>query len=639
VLHEAPVPVAEVSVSASVFGKAAGREGAVVRRGDIMTTPGGTADVFQSLRALPGINAPNEGAALYVRGGDPRETLIRIDGGDIGHPYHYEGASGGLFAALDSYMLKSALFSTGGFSSKYGGVLSGVLDIETQDPMNLKTVTLGANLAGGGLSSTWALVPDRLSFIGSARVGRPELLFHLYGSPNEYQSAPRSRDDVGRLLYRYSPTGRASFTFLGASSDVQVDAERLNVADVYARHSGNDFYAANLSDVIAGRVAVRGQVAAQRYDSDWSFGATTMRQKEHNAQANVDAIWSLGDDHELSFGANLRHLDTALRGRQPADSTDLAGGAPTRDIDIRARVNHPGVYVEDKVRVWGPVYATLGARFDYASRPGAWTADPRAALAWLVTEHQTLRVATGRYHQLADPARLDPVYGNPELRPLRADHVIAGYEWQSDLGTVRVEAFRKDYRDLVTQNGTSFYANEGFGYARGVDVFVQGSYRDVSGWISYGYLDSRRKELDDPREVTASYGVRHSLTLVSKVQATSKLQVGAKLNMSSGRPYTPIVGAVWDPTRNLWQPIEAENNSGHLPAYHRLDMRLTRLFSLPAAGHLPESSVCVFYIEAMNVLNTRNVLDYVYSEDYTQRRASDSYFSRRMLVAGFALTW
>ena len=90
------MPVAEVSVEASAFGKTGKSEGAVVRRMDVLMTPGGAADVFQALRALPGINAPAEGAALYVRGGDPNETVIRVDGAEIGHPYHYEGASGGL---------------------------------------------------------------------------------------------------------------------------------------------------------------------------------------------------------------------------------------------------------------------------------------------------------------------------------------------------------------------------------------------------------------------------------------------------------------------------------------------------------------------------------------------------------------
>src|SRR6185503_13527527 len=193
---------------------------------DVVTTPGGAADVFQSLRALPSINAPNEGAALYVRGGDPHETLIRLDGGSLGHPYHYEGASGGLFSAFDSYMLKSAFFSSGAFSAKYGDALSGVLDIESQDPWNLRTVSVGANLAGGGASTSWALVPDRLSFVGSGRLSRIDLLQRLYGLSSRYVSLPRSADGVGKLLWRYSPTGRLSLLGLASGDNVEVLSRR-----------------------------------------------------------------------------------------------------------------------------------------------------------------------------------------------------------------------------------------------------------------------------------------------------------------------------------------------------------------------------------------------------------------------------
>ena len=60
---------------------------------------------------------------------------------------------------------------------------------------------------------------------------------------------------------------------------------------------------------------------------------------------------------------------------------------------------------------------------------------------------------------------------------------------------------------------------------------------------------------------------------------------------------------------------------------------------MPSMMHLPESQVCVAYIEALNVLGIRNILDYHYNEDYSVRSEQDSYFSRRMLVAGVSLSW
>lgn len=638
-LAEEPVAVDEVVVAASSFGKTGKSEGATLRRMDIMTTPGGAADVFQALRTMPSINAPNEGAALYVRGGDPRETLIRLDGGDIGHPYHFEGSGGGLFSAFDAYMIKSAFFSSGGFSARYGGVLSGVLDVETTDPLNLRTISVGGNMAGGSLSSSWALVPDRLSLIVALRYSDVNLLDRLYAMPSEYVSNPASRDGAAKLLYRYSPTGRLSLLALGSGDRVGVRVFRRNFDGIYDNQARNGFVTLQLKDAIGGRLAVHGRLAAQRYRRDYAYGPMDAREGERNLEASFDAVWQPSPRHEVSFGAIARRYQTDVTGRFPADSTDLYPGAPVRSFDTRPRVDQPGFYAEDKLRLWGPLYATLGGRFDYASVPGMWTADPRGALAWRLDDHQTIRLAAGRYHELADPRLLDPVYGNPELRPLRADHLIAGYEWATPDADLRIEAYRKDYHDLVTDDAATFYANGGHGYARGVDVFARGRRGRASGWISYGWLDSRRMEFDAPREVPASYGVRHSVTLVGLVQPVPEWQVGARFGWTTGRPYTPVIGAFYDPARDLWRPVEGETNSALMPRYARLDLRLLRLFSLPALGSVPSSSVCVFYIEGLNVLGTRNVLEYTWDPTYQVRRATESYFSRMLLVAGFGLTW
>jgi hypothetical protein len=638
-LVEEPVPVAEVEVRASSFGKVGKSEGATLRRMDVLTTPGGAADVFQSLRALPSINAPNEGAAVYVRGGDPSETLIRLDNGEMGHPYHYEGASGGLFSSFDTYMLKSAFFSSGGFSAKYGGVLSGVLDIETQDPWNLHTVSLGANFAGAGMSTSWALVPDKLSFIGSARFSRIDLLQKLYGTVRDYVALPHSADGAAKLLYRYSSTGRLSALYLGAGDGVDVIARRYNYAGSYQANAQTNLGAIQWQDTWGEHLALHGHVGYQNYRNGSLYGVMDQTQREHNATANLDAVWDASERHQVAFGANVQRLESEWSGQFPSDSTDLGPGAPNHYESGQPVETSPGVYAEDKVRLWGPVYATLGGRADYASGSDTWTVDPRGALAWRIDDHQTVRVAGGRYHQLPPALDLDDVYGNPTLGPLAADHVIAGYEWKTPDHNVRIEAYRKRYTDLITTSPKTYYANEGHGYAQGVDFFAQVSNRQLSGWISYGYMDSRRMEQDDPRELPSAYGVAHSATLVATYAWRPTIHFGGRYSVSSGRPYTPILGGAYDSTAARWQPIQAENRSGLMPFYQRLDLRVTQLFSLPAGGGLPASSVCVLYVEVLNALDIRNVLDYSYNEDYSQRTEVDSYFGKRMAVAGVAMTW
>jgi len=638
-LHEEPVPVSEVHVQASSFGRTGQGEGAVVRRADVYTTPGGAADLFQSLRALPGINAPTEGAALFVRGGDPSETVIRLDGADIGHPYHYEGASGGLFSIMDTYLLQSAFFSSGGFGARYGGGMSGVLDIATRDPMNERSVSMGAHMAGASVASTWALIPDRLSGIVSVARGDPRMLFKLYGSASEFEQTPTSWNGIGKLIYRYSGSGRLSLLNLQSAERIRVVSRALSVEDTYASRVHNQFWALNLTDVAAGRVAIKGNLTTQRFRDDWSFSDFGQAGIERQTIASVDGVWPGSDRNELSFGLGWRHRTFDRNGLAAADSTDLAPGADTRVAAVRGTADEPWAHVEDKLRVVGSLYATLGARVERISSADRWVVDPRAALALRMGDHQTLRVATGRYHQPPQLARLDARYGNPQLEPSYADHLIAGYEWMSDFGTVRLEAYRKDYRQLPLQDDATWWAADGHGYARGIDVLVQGTHGWLDGWVSYGYLDARRREADDPRELPARYGPRHAITLVQRYQLTPRVHLGARYSHSTGRPYTPVVGATFDAGEARWRPVMGENQSGRMPDYHRVDLRVMRLFSLPQAGRIRASNVCVLYAEAMNVLGIRNVLDYWYSEDYSERRDIDSYFSRRMIVAGVALSW
>src|SRR5206468_89378 len=132
--------------------------------------------------------------------------------------------------------------------------------------------------------------------------------------------------------------------------------------------------------------------------------------------------------------------------------SDVAGGRVAWSVHVAA---------QDYANTWrfGPIrsaqaehHALARAEATWTAARQRWTFDPRAALAWKPDARQTVRLSSGRYHQLPATRFLDPVYGNPALGPLSADHLIAGYEWSAEPVTARVEAYRKVYRGLVTND-------------------------------------------------------------------------------------------------------------------------------------------------------------------------------------------
>ena len=248
-------------------------------------------------------------------------------------------------------------------------------------------------------------MPDRLSFVGAPRFSSVDVLYRLYGSASEYVSRaaePRRRRPpaLSLLVERTASAPRARIAGPGEPAR----ASASTTAATTPQASNNRFLALQLNDAIAGKIAIKGQAAVQRFHTRWTYGPMAVAEQERNAQLKLDAVWPVSSAHEISFGADYRRPEDEIAGAYAADSTDYGAGAPTRSFDTRARVHAPGVYLEDKLRLWGPLYATMGGRLDYASVPGVWTADPRAALAWRLTPHATVRIATGRYHQLPDPA-------------------------------------------------------------------------------------------------------------------------------------------------------------------------------------------------------------------------------------------
>ena len=163
-LDESTVTMKEMVVSASSYGSDK-EKGLVVSNIDILTTPGGAADVFQALKTMPGLTQVSESAELYVRGGDPIETITIIDQAPVYHPFTFESSYGGLFSNLNTSVVKSLFFSSGGFSAKYGNALSGVLEVETKNLPEQARWNVGLSLANGSIAANLPIIDNKSRII------------------------------------------------------------------------------------------------------------------------------------------------------------------------------------------------------------------------------------------------------------------------------------------------------------------------------------------------------------------------------------------------------------------------------------------------------------------------------------------
>jgi outer membrane receptor protein involved in Fe transport len=166
---------------------------------------------------------------------------------------------------------------------------------------------------------------------------------------------------------------------------------------------------------------------------------------------------------------------------------------------------------------------------------------------------------------------------------------------------------------------TSFPVNGATGGSWGFDVFVQKRPTPgarLTGWASYAWGRAERDVYG--RGLPFEYDRRHAASLVGSWRFGPKWELGATARAFSGFPRTPVLGlrvaAAESEDGRLVPALDAEQryvyetesggvsnlNTGRLPAFFRLDLRLSWR-PRGAAGRW------LFYLDVINATNRDNV--------------------------------
>lgn len=598
------------------------RSATALRRVDVLTTPGGTGDVMHAFQTGPGATRAGEGSDIYVRGGDPAEAPVFVDGARLLYPGRYESLNGGIFGVLDSQVLETAYLATGGFSARYGDALSGVLDVTTVGRPPARAARLNVNTVQLGTTVDLPLGPNAGAWM-SLRGTDGRLMLAMHGRDQEFEKAPASLE--GMAGYVWSPRAGSQVKAIVMADEDAVGrvVEAYGWEGPFQSRGSNRLAALSGRKLLAGdRAAVRGSVSASERTSRFEFGVLDRERRDRSATVRGDADIGLSGGGRISVGAEAAWMEGVQSGTVP--TTDrLEPGSPAAVLEgARENATHLGGYIETE-RALGPSVALIaGARADRLPGENAWSADPRLALAYR-TGAWTMRFGGGVFHQGRWRRRYQvPDAGSPSGTPTRADHLVIGGERDGE-PSLKAEAYGKWYGGYADHGeGPGIVA----GRAAGMDAIVRWTQqRRLNGWITYSLLDGS-VELEDGTTASSAVDVTHSLTGVARLMLQPGWELGSTLRLASGRPFTSITGADGE-GRAVYGPPDGER----LPAYSRLDVRLTRF--------LPMRGVGVAYLETLNLLDKANVAGYTYTSGYTERRPVLSYFSGRTLVLGVGVNF
>ncbi len=604
---------------------------------EAVTTPGAAGDLFRALQSFPGVAAPGDGAGLFVRGGDVTETKTLLDQATVYHPYRYESPAGGSFGAVRPFLVGGTTFATGGFSAQYGNALSGVLAMESKDRPEESSRYVNLGLAAASVSLDQPLVGDELGLRVSGNRSFTGVLFRVNGRRGDYATVPQGLDGTLGLTWDYGPTGQLKLLAFARRNRIGVETTEGTYTGVYRSRTTNQLY--NLQWTAQGSGwTVESSASWNAYTSQRTLGALGLSPADRAAKLRVDATRG-GGDWTVRTGGTVERRRYRFDGTVPTQPDVVAPDAPTRSVDESVRATRAGGYVEVESSLPSSVVARAGLRTDVHSRAGRPVVDPRVGLAWSFAPNTQLRAAWGLYHQFPELSTYGEHVGENTLGAQRAQHVVLGLRHEREHLLLRAEAYHKPYRDLVVRTGSSRYANDGTGVARGIDLFAKyGSFLGtrVNGWASYSLLRSHRTqprdrgadvELDDG---PAPYDLTHQITAVGKVRVIDQFRVGGTYSYVTGRPFTPVVGTERLESGALL-PVDGPVGGARLPAYHRLDLQVSYFWPFNRQQNV------VVYAALNNVLDRANAVDVTYSPDYSTRRYRRTDF-RRSVYVGLTLT-
>ncbi len=565
---------------------------------EVVTTPGAAADVCRAIKTYPGVQQVEEGDGLFVTGGEVTETEFILDGALVTHPYRYESPTGGYFGTFSPFLLKGTYFSSGGFSAIYGNALSGVLAMESRGLPKRYSFNFGIGLAALSAMVELPLIEDGLGFCFSGNRSNTTAMFELNGAAKEFTRYPYSHDLNVNVVCKHSKTGRVKLFLFREVDRVGVEVCDPVYRGAFTGDTDNSLYNLHFSELVGGNLGIEGNLAYSSFKTKQSLNALDTERKDHLYQSRIVCEHWPQDWMCLRYGAQHLREDVSVQGRVPEEEDDLSPHAPTQEVDTDRRSMISSAFLEMSLHARDRLVLIPGLRVDRQSPGKTTTLEPHFAASFNLDESICLRAATGVYHQYPEPRYYDMNRGNPDLGPMSALHYVGGAEYNKSGATVRVEAYYKGYDRLLIKDEVLNWVNEGYGYAKGVDVFVKKALGRLSGWTSYNYLIARRKEAEFTQLTPPDFDITHNLTAVLKLSLPRRFHLGSRFTWATGKPYTPYFG---------------QHNSARVPDYSKWDADLSWLHSF-----FPGNST-VFYLGISNLLNRVNIFDYRYSSDYSQR--------------------
>ena len=532
-LSPLPLKLSDIHVSTSLINYHNTQNNQFLSRQDIAKQINFNHDPLRSSNNLAGTTSNGISGKVHTRGGHENESLILLDNHELRNPYHFNDFFA-FFSIINDSVVDSIEYYSGIFPVKYGGRLSSVMDVQSDQWVGLATHQLNLGLLNTSYTYRHQNDLQNSYYLLALRTGGQLINDHLIA---DLTVKPEYDDGYFKSTQEINQYWQMSQHVLVARDELSVDQdEEMAEAgyhdqnlwlqwhfDDFAQHQMNwQLYGSRRHDIRQGTLLNENSLAVVDEDITSHFQGIKFN---HQWQFNPQLL--------LDYGFNFSVEDTQIKSMRSA----IHQGPLVEALDLDRSQERLFVFDEHGYAV--QLYSNLRYQitdqwttdigFHYHNQQ--WTQNeglsPRFNVAYFASSQSVWRLGLGRHQQSQHIDELlleddEPMYFEPasaDLAVLEFNHqFVSGWQFRSEIYFKKYSQTHPYFENLF--NG--YHVLPDLFYDRikltpndaesaGAEFTLSGQYKQLNWSASYAYSDV--KDEFENMEISRSWNQRNALKI------------------------------------------------------------------------------------------------------------------------------
>ncbi len=548
----------------------------------------GEPDILKAIQMLPGIQAGREGTSdLYVRGGEKDENLYLLD--DV--PLYYVNHIGGFMSVFDVNIVKNINIYKGVIPARFGGRLSSAIDVKLKD--GDASQKKGEFMLGILASKVYLEGPIKKSqktkYLISLRRCNIDLLtrpFSLMTSNGDEMFAYTFYDATTKITHTFNLKSKVTaLVYFGRDKlywrqkSISTTGEDNNINTVKSKTNwGNRVFSLKWNYLFNNNVFNETRFTINRFFNanksiikNGEFEEETVFRSSINDYSlqNQFKIINAKTKFYVGVGINLHNF-------KPTVSSSSTKGSKEQESDkfkVSRMVSEFYAYSDFRWDISSRLTFNPGLRLVYWSHINRLSIDPKLSLNYSVINNLYLNVGYSYNHQYihllsgTDGGISSELWipSSEDLPPKTAEQVSLGAIFTSNKYSFSIEAFRKNWNNLVVFNPTlslkdasnwdKMVESGGTGQMNGIEMLASKNRGKLTYSIAYTLSKNTRTflQLNRGRVFPFKYDRRHELSTYFAYNFSKSKKIAITWIFNSGTPVTV-------PTQ--WYPAISHNGNG-----------------------------------------------------------------------------